>query len=188
MLPKILILNQPFNNNTGGGITLSNLFARWDKSKLSVVCYHYLLSDVDTSLCENYYQLGLEEHKFIFPFNVSKRKHPSGVINFSTKNKIKIIKDKPGYRTRIIMKYFNPALKYLGIYNRISKIQLSQKLCNWLDDFKPDIIYAQAPARESLAFISTVHSYLQIPLVFHMMDDWINADKGPFKNYLNKKK
>ena len=29
--PKVLILNQPFNNVSGGGITLSNLFKGWEK-------------------------------------------------------------------------------------------------------------------------------------------------------------
>ena len=70
MFPKVLILNQPFNNHTGGGITLSNLFKGWDKDKLAVVSYHYLLSNVDLSHCETYYQIGCKEHKFVFPFNI----------------------------------------------------------------------------------------------------------------------
>jgi hypothetical protein len=35
-LPKVLIIGQPFNNDTGGGITLSNLFSGWDKDKIAV--------------------------------------------------------------------------------------------------------------------------------------------------------
>ena len=41
-LPKVLIINQPFNNNTGGGITLSNLFCSWGRDKLAVACSGYL--------------------------------------------------------------------------------------------------------------------------------------------------
>ena len=44
-LPKVLILGQPFNNDTGGGITLSNLFNGWDRDKLAVTCLGYLLLD-----------------------------------------------------------------------------------------------------------------------------------------------
>ena len=74
-LPKVLIINQPFNSNTGGGITLSNLFASWDKDKLAVACSGYLLSEeMDPTLCNNYYQLGSKERKWIFPFNFFGRK------------------------------------------------------------------------------------------------------------------
>ena len=43
ILPKVLIIGQPFNNDTGGGITLTNLFNGWDRDKLAVACSGYLL-------------------------------------------------------------------------------------------------------------------------------------------------
>jgi glycosyltransferase involved in cell wall biosynthesis len=41
-----------------------------------------------------------------------------------------------------------------------------------LDDFKPDIIYAQAHSVPDIALILLLHAYIKKPLVFHMMDDW----------------
>ena len=74
-LPKVLILNQPFVSDTGGGITLSNLFTGWDKEKLAVVCLGYILnSSLDPTPCDNYYQLGHEERKWMFPLNMVSRK------------------------------------------------------------------------------------------------------------------
>ncbi|MGS0525308.1 hypothetical protein ACU8V7_09065 [Zobellia nedashkovskayae] len=63
-LPKVLILNQPFVTNTGGGITMSNLFSGWDKDKLAVTCSSYLLTkEIDPKICNNYYQLGIRGKK-----------------------------------------------------------------------------------------------------------------------------
>ena len=66
-LPKVLIISQPFNNDTGGGMTLTNLFLGWPSDKLAVVCTGYVLEfNVDTTICRNMYQLGHKEDKWIF--------------------------------------------------------------------------------------------------------------------------
>jgi glycosyltransferase involved in cell wall biosynthesis len=186
--PKVLILNQPFNNNTGGGITISNLFAEWPRDLLAVVCQSYLLNNLNSDMCSNYYQLGRDEHKFIFPLNLIKRKHYSGPLITSGINKEYAAIPKSKLRNRLIFDYFNPILKFSGLANNISKTKLSTKLCAWLDEFSPDIIYAQASSRESIIFILLVHSYLQKPLVFHMMDDWLSLMRGhgPMKFYWRK--
>ena len=79
--PKVLIIGQPFDKSTGGGITLSNLFQGWEKDKLAVACTGYLFSaNIDVSICDNYYRLGDEEFKLLFPFNYIKRKYNSGAL------------------------------------------------------------------------------------------------------------
>ena len=85
-LPRVLIVGQPFNNATGGGITLSNLFAGWDKDKIAVACFSYYFSvPVDTTICDRYYQLGFEDNKWFFPFSLIQNKHYSGPVTFSKK-------------------------------------------------------------------------------------------------------
>ena len=87
-LPKVLIIGQPFNNDTGGGITLSSLFKGWDRDKLAVACSSYLLlNNIDTEVCNTYYQLGEKEHRWTFPFNYLQRKYESGLIQFSEKKR-----------------------------------------------------------------------------------------------------
>ena len=186
-LPKVLILNQPFNNNTGGGITLSNLFAGWDKDKIAVLCHNFLLENLDTSICDTYYQLGHKEHSFIFPFNFFKRKHYSGLLKFEQTNTYEPEFKRSPLRIKLITQYFKPTLQYLGINDAVAKIELSPDLCKWLDEFKPDIIYGQASERAGLRLISLVQEYTKKPVVFHMMDDWILADEGLFKTIQNKK-
>ena len=185
-LPKILIVNQPFNTLTGGGITLSNLFAGWKKENLAVVCHNYLLENVDLSICDNYYQLGYKEHTYSFPFSLFKKNHFSGRLEFNfaeVLNKTEV-KPKSKFRVKVIVDYFFPVLKFLGLYNNISYLHISEELLKWLNDFNPDVIYAQATSREEIGLILLLKDLLKKPLIFHMMDDWpaMIAEKGLFKN------
>jgi glycosyltransferase involved in cell wall biosynthesis len=172
-LPKVLIIGQPFNNDTGGGITLSNLFSGWDKNRIAVACSPYLLQDnIDSDICDTYYQLGQKEGKWVFPFNLFNRKYYSGIIKFSKEKKSTSVLKKSPLRVKMIMKFFYPMLKSMGLINYIFTTRLSEEFCRWLNEFKPDIIYAQASSRDGVMFCSLVHSYLNKPLIFHMMDDW----------------
>lgn len=189
-IPKVLIIGQPFNNNTGGGITISSLFYGWDRDKIAVTCSAYLLlNNIDTDVCNTYYQLGRKEHKWLFPFNLLQRNYPSGLIKFS-ENRIQdltIVKSKS--RVKFIKNILNPFLEYTGLYHYIIKTELSEDICKWFNDFNPDIIYAQTATRDGILFCQAVHTYLKKPLIFHMMDDWPStiSGMGLFKNYWHKK-
>lgn len=190
--PRVLILNQPFVDNTGGGITLSNLFSRWKREKLAVACSGYLLTqDMDPSVCNNYYQLGSEERKWIFPFNLFGRKYYSGPININDRanNKNKIIVEKSKFRVKLILDYIFPVFDYIGVFHFQAKTKLSSSFCKWLDDFDPDVLYAQASSLENILFCLEIKKYTGKPLVFHMMDDWPStiARRGFMKKYWTKK-
>jgi len=190
VLPKILIIGQPFNNDTGGGITLTNLFNGWDKDKLAVACSGYLLLDnIDTEVCNTYYQLGFEEHKWRFPFNYLQRKYSSGLLKFDTKRIQSLTISKSKLRVKIILNILFPLLEFFGLTHYIKKTRLSENFCDWLNNYNPDIIYAQTSSRDGILFCATVTDYLQRPLVFHMMDDWPSTicDAGLFKKHWQKK-
>jgi len=189
-LPKVLIIGQPFNNNFGGGITQANLFGGWDKDKIAVVCTNHMFNNLNTEICDTYYLLGSEEYKWAFPFSLLQRKVLSGQRkvkkeNNSSGNKPVEVK----LRTRIIDNYFYPFLEYTGLFHIISKITLSGKLCKWIDDYNPDVIYAQATTREAVLFCGLMQAYIKKPMIYHVMDDWPStiSQKGPFKNFWHKK-
>ncbi|TKK70333.1 glycosyltransferase family 4 protein [Ilyomonas limi] len=189
-LPKVLIISQPFNNDTGGGITLSNLFAGWDQDKVAVVCTGHLLEyNIDTSICNTYYQLGYKEQKWIFPFNLIRRKYPSGILKLDDRKIQNLTINKSRLRVSIIMKFWLPFLKWTGLSHFVKTTSLSVNFCKWLDAFKPDIIYAQAEELDRVSFCLLLQNYLKKPMIFHMMDDWpsIISDKGFFKNYWQRK-
>lgn len=184
--PKVLILNQPFNNVSGGGITLSNLFKGWQKDHLAVVCLGALLNEkTRLEICDQYYQLGEKEHIWKFPLSLMKRKYPSGPIKINKeKKKVQTIQKSP-LRVKLLKEYINPALNWMGVADWASTIQLSAELKEWLDEYNPDVIYAQAQRREAIIFCSLVQRYLNKPMVFHMMDDWLEVlpEYGLFGRY-----
>ena len=190
--PKVLIINQPFNKNTGGGITLSNLFCNWERKNLAVACLGYLLTEnMDPKICNNYYQLGSEERKWIFPFNLFSRKYYSGPINFEDRanNKHKVVVERSNFRVKMILDYIVPIFDYVGISHFQAKTSLSTNFCKWLDKIDPDVYYMQAETRESIIFCLEIIKYKRKPIIFHMMDDWpsLIGVKGPMKNYWNLK-
>ncbi|AEL24548.1 glycosyltransferase [Cyclobacterium marinum] len=174
--PKVLILNQPFNNVSGGGITLSNLFKGWEKDHLAVVCLGTLFNDkTRIDICDQYYQLGEKEHIWKFPLSLMKRKYPSGPIRINKEKKnVQTIQKSP-FRVKLLKEYITPALNWLGVADWASTIQLSSELKKWLDAYNPDVIYAQAQRREAIIFCTLVQRYLNKPMVFHMMDDWLEV-------------
>jgi glycosyltransferase involved in cell wall biosynthesis len=188
--PKVLIIGQPFNNNTGGGITLSSLFNGWDKDKIAVICPgHLLLDNIDTKACSTYYQLGYKENKWRFPFNLIQRKYYSGPLKFDENRYQNLTIKKSKLRVKIIMNYFNPVLEFFGLFHGIQRTEPSEELLRWLDVFKPDVVYAQTATRDGILFCIAVNDYLKRPLIFHMMDDWPStiSNKGLLKRFWHKK-
>ena len=191
-LPKTLIIGQPFNNDFGGGITQANLFGGWDKNKIAVVCTDHMFNNLNYEICDTYYILGKEEYKWVFPFNLLQRSVSSGqrIVKAETnKFTAPASSGKSKLRARMVDKYFYPFLEYVGLFHCISKLVLSEKLKKWIDEYKPDVIYAQAPTRELVLFCSLMQAYIKKPMVYHVMDDWPStiSQKGPFKNYWHKK-
>ena|ERR1035437_3348425 len=189
-LPKVLIIGQSFNNDTGGGITLSNLFKGWDRDKIAVACSSYfLLDNIDTEVCNTYYQLGEKEHKWAFPFNYLQRRYTSGIIKFSEKKIQNLTINKSKFRISIIQNILYPILRYIGLFYFINRTILSADFCKWLDEYNPDVIYDQPTSRGGILFGLAVKSYLKKPLILHVMDDWPSTliDSGLFKNYWRRK-
>jgi glycosyltransferase involved in cell wall biosynthesis len=191
-LPKVLIIEQPFDKLSGGGITLSNLFEQWDKEKLAVVCSGYLISEeTNFSVCNKYYQIGSLEHIWKFPFNFLKRKYYSGPIQKEdVQSTIKVQKVQPSeFRMKLINNILYPFLNYFGIYNYFNRFQLSKQLETWLESYDPDIIYAQASSLQSVICCQLIQAKLNKPMVFHMMDDWpsVIKEQGLLSFYWYKK-
>lgn len=187
--PRILIFNQSFNSYSGGGITLSNLFKGWPKERIAVLSYPYMLTDITHDICENYYQIGQHEYKWLFPFSLFKQIYPSGVINGHKIKSGYMIRAKPGIKHFASTYVVNPILEWLGLHHCISTIHISATLKEWLSEFRPDILYVQVSNLESISFSIKMIDFLKIPSVIHMMDDWPStiSTYGPLKKYWQKR-
>jgi glycosyltransferase involved in cell wall biosynthesis len=184
--PRVLIFGQPFNDFSGGGITLTNLFKGWPKSKIAVTFIGHGLFNVTTDVCDTYYQLGRMEHKWIFPFNMIQRKFKSGIKIFEPgASQLPINHFQAGFRYKIVNKFFYPVLRWLGFFHSISKITISSLFKDWLLEYQPDILYLQASTRETILFALDLCDFLKKPTVIHVMDDWPStiSSSGLFKKY-----
>ncbi len=192
--PKVLIIGQPFNDNTGGGITLTHLFHRWSSESLAVACSGYLIdSHTDFEICNKYYQLGEKENQTFFPFSVMKRKYHSGpIVPLEGKNDSRHIVEhipKQNLRLKLINELFVPLLENTGLGHVIFKTTLSNEFRSWINTFDPDIIYAQTSSLDGLKFCLAVKEYVQKPMIFHVMDDWplLLTNRGWFQSYWSRK-
>src|SRR5690606_14328194 len=92
---------------------------------------------------------------------------------------------KPNVRQKIVDYILYPSLKYFGIFHTISSIKLTKEFCQWLKEYNPEILYVQVQARDEILFVQKMHSFLKIPMIIHIMDDWPSfiSSTGLFKNY-----
>ncbi|HQK70490.1 MAG TPA: glycosyltransferase [Bacteroidales bacterium] len=189
-LPKVLIFGQAFNNKYGGGITLSNLFKGWSEDRIAVAATGHIMYSITTDICRDYYQLGENEFKWKFPFNLIQRQYKSGPMIFNTeqeggnKNRKKNI-----LRHIIVNQVFYPILKQAGLFHGLTRIRMSSEFQAWLSRFKPEILYLQVTTRDSIVFASELIDHLKIPSVIHIMDDWPStiSNEGLFKKYWTRK-
>lgn len=184
-LPKVLIFGQPFNDFSGGGITLSNLFKGWPRDKIAVTFIGHGLINITTDICDTVYQLGREEHKWVFPLNLIQRDFPSGLKSLNSGKKLPLNYIQASPRYKIVNKAFYPFLKWIGLFHALSRISLSDRFKLWISEFKPEILYIQASTRETVNFAKELSDFLRIPSVIHVMDDWPStiSNTGPFKKY-----
>ena len=183
---RILVFGQTFNNFSGGGITLTNLFKGWPKDNISVLFVPYGEDGMTTDVCDKYYQIGAEEHIWRFPFNLVKKSFPSsGLVTRGSSNVEFVHQSKNGIKHYFSSRFLNPLINWVGFSHSISGISISQKMKRWLSEYNPEILYLQVSTREGILFASQLIDYLKIPSAIHMMDDWPStiSDHGPLRKY-----
>ena len=179
--PKILIIGQTFNKNSGGGITISNLFSGWPKDRIAVASNVNLYADLDSSVCEQYYQLGYNGKLHPFPINLFLPKIKCGSLTVRKNMNIEPQQGEnpiTGKYKRIYILLSN-LLKLSGIYNVLYKLELTQDFKDWVTAYDPDIIYSQLSNLELIKFVTEVHNQINKPIALHIMDDWPNAIHKP---------
>jgi glycosyltransferase involved in cell wall biosynthesis len=191
---KVLIIGQPFNKSSGGGITLSNLFEGWGKEQLAVASTGHMLSNATFDICSNYYCLGKKEHKAFFPLNFLQKKYSSGKyklidkqeINDITKSAFKIFL---GKIRKTFVKWLFGFLHFTGLFHLLYKYTISGDFLAWVENFDPDIIYSQLSSRDMILFVDKLVKQIKKPLAIHIMDDWPSSISKPglFYHYWKQK-
>jgi len=188
--PKVLILFETFHLNSGGGITLTNLFKNWDKASIANSTFSYALNDCfNNQICLKYYSFGSSEiknnHFYRIFFNIGVSGEIVAKLNsFNEYNK----RNKPSTFFSTIKLYIKSILNIFGFEtNSFSySLRVSPEYLAWVKEFNPDVIYAQPSSKATCLFIEELHKKTRIPIVLHIMDDWILTYRnGLFNKLMN---
>lgn len=179
--PKVLILGETFHRYSGGGITLSNLFKDFPKENIAVAVNSLIINKSSNEICHNYFCLGKENYKPVFPFNLLFRMPPSGKYNV-------IVSIKKSKKKNFVKALFKFILHKTGFEHNFFRYYLTGEFLSWINEFSPDIIYTQLGEYSKMNFVKEVYSTINKPIVLHIMDDWLTtAPKCLFGFYWKKK-
>jgi glycosyltransferase involved in cell wall biosynthesis len=190
--PKVLIIGQPFNKKTGGGVTMSNLFKGWPKSRVAVASNINLRDGLDTSVCNINYQLGYGQKLHPFPLGFIL---PKAKIGLLSNQEDKLIENGNNNFVGTARKYtfaynlVRSVLHFFGLYNLLYKLKITPEFEEWISKFEPDIIYTQLASLELIRFTEKLRLLSKKPVAIHIMDDWPGTINQPglFYNYWQKR-
>ena len=152
--PKVLLFGHSFNNTTGMGITLTNLFAEWPSDSIAIYA-----NNIDKELCES-----------IRPCSMYIGKICTSRHGTSLNKKASItFKDKVIARLRKL--YYKTGLQELS-----SSTQLPPSDISRVKEFAPDIVFCALGNSLSMQRCEKLMDSLpKAKLVLYIVDDWVNT-------------
>ena len=186
--PRILLVSSStFNPYTGTGILLTNLFKGWPIKKIAMI--HSDSFYQDDTVCKKSYKLSFGEYGFTWPLLTNIKNMFDGRIGISEGTSSNNHSERDGNSTgtkAIIRKVYEKVNGVLGGQEVYLRYVVSNNLLQWINQFKPEIIYCHISSLMNLRFARELKNILKIPLCIHIMDDWLNVryDKGLFASKL----
>lgn len=168
--PKILIISRAFR--AGDGITISNLFSKFNKASLFGLFQLYDPNMVD--MFANYHIIKDEyEVKQIMGIGIAgeyNQKQPKINNREPKSNSFHLILNK----IRLFVKRIGlNALKYFDLYETRYKINCTPELEQWINKIQPDIIYTSLGDLPIANFVDEIHhKFPDIKIALHCFDDW----------------
>lgn len=171
---KVLIVSHNAISDTqSNGKTISSLFAGWDKDCLAQL---YLTTDVpDFTLCQKYFQL----HDFdALKRLIFKSKYQGRRVYCESITEAELYKDnvKKNVLLNIIRNNISPLFRLIrDVLWNISGYKTGA-LKNFLDDFKPDIVFFQSSSGVfAFSIVKWICTSRNIPLVMQVTDDYVTG-------------
>jgi len=164
--PRVLFVTPvAFNRISGGGITFSNLFRGWPKDALATV--HNDPEPTLDDVCDHYYLLGPLELDLASPFDRLRRSYRAATgapAPGGGSSKLS------GFVSRI--KHL--MLRLLGD-SLPERANLTSQLEHWIEAYRPQVLYTILGSNGMMKLIEQIRRRFNLPLVVHIMDDWISS-------------
>ncbi len=172
--PKVLIINsQGFNNLSGPGITLTNLFSGWPRDRIAII--HHDQIPLNNEVCRDSYDLSGGETRWLFPFGVIGRLYIAmNRRSCTTQKEFREVRNRPRCLERLLIKVECLRDK-VGIRDIFVRYKMTKKLSAWIFDFNPELIYTQPSNSCFMTLALGVQQLTGASLVTHVMDDWASS-------------
>lgn len=170
--PKVLIIHMScINKEDQHGVSFRNWFANWRKEDLAQIYSGGVVGN--ERFCGHNYQLRAQDRKrgkVFFKLKQSSFAQSGQFIKFNEND----IKSKSNSLTPF-SRLKHQLSKYVmatGIWELIFPPILSPQLINWVEEFHPDLIYAQGYSISFAQLPVMLHKHFGLPLCFQTGDDW----------------
>lgn len=199
--PRVLVvLREGFNNQTGNGITINNLFRDWPKENLATVYWDE--TDLDTTVCNCHYEMSDSEVTYHFPFNqltkgqTARVRLPRAVTTQGGDTVAKAeMEPRPSAGAKAILRsayrmlpFVRPLwqrfMKSLGSPNQTRTMKVSSHLARWVQEFQPEVIYTVPTHLAAIQFTNRLARMTGASVVLHVYDDWPTLLNAP--GWINK--
>jgi len=171
--PRVLIIGEQFDHLTGGGITLSNLFADWPRECLAFA-HHRTPTPETRKGASSFYLLGREEIIIPWPMSKYSKLSASGPVHCDSAFCSENIAAQPttSRKRGLLWKILVKSVQQLGLQEFLTRQSPSPLFLSWVRAFSPDLVYVQLGSLGSIQFNNTLAEKLGLSFVVHIMDDW----------------
>lgn len=147
--PKVLILCERFDDSTGMGVTLTNLFKEWPKEKLALAGFK-----IDRGLCEK-----IRPCSSYFALD--------GRFEPASSNKRNSTRRRSRFRNLL-----KAAYRKLGVSD-YRDITVTEDLKKFIADYKPEIIFSALGDLRRIRFTEQLaDAFPEVKLALYIVDDW----------------
>jgi hypothetical protein len=170
--PRLLVVTaNAFGQQTGTGISLTNLFKGWPRDRIANLHREY--GAPDETVCDRFFYLSEAEmpwHSPIAQLAWAVRR----MRQASQQTADEASAPQPPL-SRLLPQRVIDLLVVGGIVDWRSEAELTPELRAWMDDFRPQIVYSNLGDLGFLKLVRLIAERYQVPTAIQMSDDWPNG-------------
>lgn len=186
--PRLLVVTaNAFGQQTGTGISLTNLFKGWPRDRIANLHREY--GAPDETVCDRFFYLSEAEMPWHPPITqlagavrrmrrVASKDDAIGVHAVSSERARQTADETRSPQpplSRLLPQRVIDLLVVGGIIDWRSEAELTPELRAWMDDFRPQIVYSNLGDLGFMKLVRLIAERYQVPTTIQMSDDWPNG-------------